>query len=61
MRKCKMCGDSYSSEELRELREMGEEYNRSPFICPDCWDRYQRLDSEDQMKLLLNDFKGVEV
>lgn len=47
MCKCKMCGDVYSAEDLRELREMGEEYNRKPFLCPDCFDEFNRLDSED--------------
>lgn len=57
MCKCKMCGDVYSAEDLRELREMGEEYNRKPFLCPDCFDEFNRMDSEDQMELLLNDFR----
>lgn len=50
---CKNCGEEYTSEELRELRDMGEEYNKSPFLCPDCWDEFQRLDSEDQLRYLL--------
>lgn len=57
MCKCKMCEDEYSKGDLRELKMMGEDFNRFPFLCPDCWDEFQRLDSEDQMKLLLNDFK----
>lgn len=57
MFRCKICGDEYSKEDIRELKMMGEDFNRFPFICPDCWDEFQRLDSEDQMKLLLNDFK----
>lgn len=57
MCKCKICGDEYSKDDIRELKMMGEDFNRFPFICPDCWDEFQRLDSEDQMKLLLNDFK----
>lgn len=60
MCKCKMCGDVYSAEDLRELREMGEKYNRKPFLCPDCFDEFNRLDSEDQMELLLNDFRRAE-
>lgn len=60
MCKCKMCGDVYSVEDLRELREMGEEYNRKPFLCPDCFDEFNRLDSEDQMELLLSDFRRAE-
>ena len=60
MCKCKMCGDVYSAEDLREIREMGEEYSKKPFLCPDCFDRFNRLDSEDQMELLLNNFRRAE-
>ena len=59
MFKCKRCGEEYSAEDLRELKEMGENYNKSPFLCPDCWDDFQRLDLEDQRDLLLKDFKEV--
>ena len=37
MIKCVRCGDEYNAEDLRELREMGEEYNKEPFLCPDCF------------------------
>ena len=57
MCKCKMCGEEYSKADLRELRMMGDDYNRFPFICPDCWDNFQRLDLEDQEALLMNDFE----
>ena len=53
MIKCVRCGDEYNAEDLRELREMGEEYNKEPFLCPDCWDDFHRLDSEDQLKYLV--------
>lgn len=59
MFKCKNCGEEYTSEELRELRDMGEEYNKSPFLCPDCWDEFQRLDSEDQLRYLLKEDKEL--
>lgn len=51
--RCKRCKDVYDSEELIELRQMGEHYNKEPFLCPDCWDEFQRLDSEDQVKYLV--------
>lgn len=59
MFKCRNCGEEYTAEELRELREMGEEYNNSPFLCPDCWDEFQRLDSEDQLRYLLKEEKEL--
>lgn len=53
-KECRFCGESYSNEELQELKEMGEEFCRKPFICPDCWDGFQRLDLEDQEKALFS-------
>lgn len=57
MCKCKICGEGYSKADIRELKLMGEDLNRLPFICPDCWDDFQRLDSEAQMELLFNNFR----
>jgi hypothetical protein len=53
--KCKRCGDEFTNEELRELKEIGEAYSKFPFLCPDCFDEFQRLDSEDQMRYLAED------
>lgn len=50
---CKRCGEVYTEDDLRELREMREPYSKEPFLCPDCYDEYQRLDSEDQIKYLV--------
>ena len=52
---CKSCGDTFTADDLREFREMGEAYNREKgcFLCPDCWDSFQRLPLEDQMQLLM--------
>lgn len=57
MYKCKICGDEYSKGDIREMKMMGDDFNRVPFICPDCWDRFQRLDVEKQAEMLINDFK----
>lgn len=52
---CKSCGDTFTADDLREFREMGEAYHREKgcFLCPDCWDSFQRLPLEDQMQLLM--------
>lgn len=57
MYKCKMCGEEYSKGDIRELKMIGEDFNRSPFICPDCWDNFQRLDVDKRAEMLINDFK----
>ena len=51
---CTRCDEAYSMNDLKELRDMGEEFNTHPFICPDCCDALQRLDLEDQLDLLLS-------
>lgn len=55
MKTCKRCGEEYTAEELRELREMGEKYSKSPFLCPDCFDWFQRLDAEEQFSFLYHE------
>jgi transposase-like protein len=53
--RCRFCGEEFSKEDLRELREMGEAYSLdgADFICPDCYDTFSRLTPEDQIKELL--------
>ena len=53
---CAMCGEEYTDEELQEIEEMGEHYHKEPgcFLCPDCWDDFNRLDADDQFKLGLS-------
>lgn len=55
--RCRFCGETYSKEDLRELREMGEPYSldRTDFICPDCYDAFSRFTPEKQIKELLRD------
>lgn len=54
---CQVCGEQYTADDLKELREMGERYyhDKSCFFCPDCWDDFQRLPIEEQTEKLLAD------
>ncbi|MBQ9609360.1 MAG: hypothetical protein IJV15_07960 [Lachnospiraceae bacterium] len=52
---CTKCGDKFSGEEIRELKSEHESFSMHPFICPDCYDRLQRVDLEDQFSILMND------
>lgn len=54
---CQVCGEQYTADDLKELREMGEHYyhDKSCFFCPDCWDDFQRLPIEKQAEKLLAD------
>lgn len=59
---CVMCGETFTEADLTELREMGEAYHREKgcFLCPDCWDSFQRMDPEEQVKMaLVNGWKEV--
>lgn len=53
MRECSMCGDKISGEEVAEWKAEHEEFSLHPLICPDCWDRFQQLDPEKQVKELI--------
>ncbi len=52
---CEGCGDTFTDEELREFREMGEAYHLEEgcFYCPDCWDDFQRLELGKRAEILL--------
>ena len=54
--KCLFCEDTYTKQDLAELDEMGEKYHLEsdyePFVCPDCFDDFQRLPLEEQLKAL---------
>lgn len=54
MKRCTVCGDSFLGEEISEWRSDHEPYSLNPFICPDCYDRLQRKDLEDQFEDLMN-------
>lgn len=53
--KCLFCGDTYTNDEIRELKEMGEKMwkTEKEFVCPDCYDDLRRLPLEEQAKALL--------
>ena len=51
--KCTECGEKYIGEELSEWRSEHEQFSMHPFICPDCYDRRQRKDLEDQLDQLI--------
>lgn len=50
MVKCAKCGEEYSKDDLKELREMKEEYylDGGVFLCPDCWDSFIQLDFDEK-------------
>lgn len=52
---CAICGEPYSSDDLKELTDMGEHYHQEEgcFLCPDCWDSFQRMDPEEQAKIAI--------
>mgnify|MGYP000977027167 CR=1 FL=1 len=53
--KCLFCEDTYTEQDLRDLKELGETYHleEKQFVCPDCYDDLQRLPLEEQLKALL--------
>lgn len=53
--KCLFCEDTYTAQDLAEIKEMGEAYwkTEKQFVCPDCYDDLQRLPLEEQLKALL--------
>ena len=53
MKICTECGEKFTGEELTELRHEGEQFSLHPFICPDCYNRINRMDLEDRLEHLL--------
>ncbi len=53
--KCAMCGDTFTEADLADFEEMGEAYHREKrfFLCPDCWDDYQRMTLEQRADIAL--------
>lgn len=59
---CVMCSETFTEDDLEELRGMGEQYHREDgcFLCPDCWDSFRRMDPEEQVKMaIMNGWKEV--
>ncbi len=61
MKKCKYCGDKFTGEEISELRSEHEQFSINPFICPDCYDRLNRMDLEEQFDIHINERKVVNI
>ena len=53
MQKCTICGDRVLGEEISEWRSEHEAFSLHPLICPDCYDRLNRKDLEDQFDELM--------
>ena len=52
---CRMCGEDFTEGDLDDFRDLGEQYHweKGCFLCPDCWDEFQRLTLEEQAAALL--------
>lgn len=57
---CTRCGELITKEDLEEWRESGDSYSTMPLICPDCYDRLQRMDLEDQFMDLMKEGKEMQ-
>lgn len=62
---CSMCGETYRSTELRELKAMGEAYihlgdpeESREIICPDCLDDWDHMTEDEKFDYLT--LKGGE-
>ena len=52
---CIYCGEIYTPQEVKDLKQAGEEYvlGDNGFICPQCWESINRRPVEDQVMDLL--------
>ena len=59
---CARCGDIFTTADLNELREMGETYylEKGCFLCPDCWDVFQRMSLEEQAQAAISYVSDTE-
>ena len=55
MKKCTICGDKITGEEISEWWADGEEFQPVPLICPDCYDRRNRRALEDRFEALMKE------
>lgn len=60
--RCARCGDIFTTADLNELREMGETYylEKGCFLCPDCWDVFQRMSLEEQAQAAISYVSDTE-
>jgi len=57
MKRCMVCGDKFTGEEISEWWADHEDFQAHPLICPDCYDRTRKhKDLED----LFNDLMKEE-
>ena len=61
VRICTKCGDLFTDEDLAELRKEHESFSMDPFMCPDCYDRFSRMDLEDQFEDLMEEEDGINL
>lgn len=57
---CAMCGETYSTEDLDELEEMGEAFTvlgdaaeSDQMICPDCFDKWLKMSEDEKFEALM--------
>lgn len=55
MKQCISCNDQFCKEDMKEWKEAGEPFSLTPFICPDCYDHFNRKDLEDQFNYLMKE------
>lgn len=55
MRRCTICGDRFTGEEISEWRSEHEAFWDRPLICPDCFDRQERKAPEDRFEDLMEE------
>lgn len=62
---CTMCGEWYRSMELRDFKDMGEEFlhlgdaeESNEIICPDCMDRWEEMDEDERFDFLVKSEGG---
>ena len=55
MKRCMVCGDKFTGEEISEWWADHEDFQAHPLICPDCYDRRNRRDLEDRFEDLMKE------
>ena len=62
---CTMCGEWFRSTELRDFKDMGEEFlhlgdaeESNEIICPDCMDRWEEMDEDERFDFLVKSEGG---
>ncbi len=55
MIKCRMCGEEYDADDIRDLKDMHENFYQlgDTFICPDCWDNLQHKELDDFLDIMM--------